>query len=79
MKITIQSTRGRQSIALPDNEVKVAEAVAQGAKVFAFPAAHHYGLFLSGNTSTPLDENRTLTSYHVHDNAALFLARHDGA
>lgn len=74
MKITIQSSRGRQAITLPDDEVKVGEAVAQGIRAFAFPAAHHYGLFLSGNTSTPLDDKHTLTSYHVHDNAALFLS-----
>jgi hypothetical protein len=72
MKIEIQSTRGRESFTFPDG-TKVAEAVKEAVRAFNFPAVHHYGLLLSGNTSTPLDTDRTLTSYNIRDGAVLFL------
>lgn len=72
MKIAIQSTRGHESFTLSD-EVKVEKAVTQAVQAFDFPAVHHYGLLLSGNTSTPLDPDHTLASYSIHDGAILFL------
>lgn len=72
MKIRIQSTRGRESFTFPE-EVKVEEAVQEVVPAFGFAPLHYYGLLLSGNTSTPLDSNRTLASYDIHDGANVFL------
>lgn len=72
MKITIHSTRGRKSFSFPE-DVKVEEAVDEASRAFDFPAAYHYGLLLSGNTSTPLNGNQTVASYDIQDGAVLFL------
>lgn len=54
-------------------DAEVAEAVQAAVRAFDFPSAHHYGLLLSCNTSTPLDAGRTLPSYDIRDGAVLFL------
>lgn len=72
MKVTIHSSRGCELLTLSD-EAKVEEAVRGAVRAFDFPAPHRYGLLLSGNTSTPLDPDRTLASYNIHEGAVLLL------
>ncbi len=71
MTVSIHSARGLKLFAF-NSDTKVAEITQRAAEAFEFPPAYRCGLLLSGNTSTPLDDRRTLAFYNISDGATLF-------
>ncbi len=71
MEITIHSTRGIRQFTF-GQDVTLGAVTAEAARAFDFSPNNEYGLLLSCNTSTPLQDERTLESYSILEGATLF-------
>jgi hypothetical protein len=72
VKIEIHSTRGIRPFTF-GADVTAGAATAEAVRAFDFSPDNEYGLLISGNTSTPLRNDRTLASYSIPHGATLFL------
>ena len=72
LEITIQTTRGSRTFSFAKT-TKVSEVIDTAVKEFGFAPGDQFQLVLSSDPSQPLQPERPLVSFGIHDGAVLVL------